>query len=743
MVSHPGHLPADASAQAAGELLQPPEVRAVFVTEDERLVGVVTRKTLVRESSRRGATRATTGSARSRRRPTTRLGPIAARGRVPVPGGARSGAGPRRRRQAASSESSREASSSGGWPRTRRRTKRRTSRPSSRRRRRRDAVTSPVASSRCMRPAAPGPPLARVARRPRARRRGGCRAPRPRSPEPVRVHDLAQHDEARDDHGRAAGSIPGTRSRSAAVMAASRSSCRRARHAGSDGRAFARGRTPRARGRASRASSPCPRRRSRRAARSEGAASGRTPTRPRARAVGGSQARNRSVTRTHPTSRLVDARRRAFRGEHELCRAAADVDEQRSSSGGRPTPRTIIAASSAPSRSRVANRSSTRSRRGTPRRSRHRARRSSPIASVRRPVRLDLAPVLREPVSDARDREGEESSPPVDTLADARDRQPPGISSRRSPVDVRDEQPGRVRPEVDRCDAGHRPAGRPGASACASRRSRRRGAPRAAPASRVAARAPPGARALECRPRREAARRAQPAPRTASSCRAHPRSLHLAPEPDSAHDAETIAATASASPTRKAARTTRGSYPPRQCMRPGFWIHFVEHRFASRIGVLRHDPAEMWCPLTTLGSEWVLSGHNPYGRSHMRGNGGNGSDAGTGSSVLTPTPTSSTYAVGSCRAHARAPRCGAAVETAPLRAVCRGARRAHRHPGRPEGEGWAEGDLPLRLAGRGRREPRRAHVPGPEPLSRPQRAALVKRMNNALRAPTRSTLPRA
>jgi CBS domain-containing protein len=49
MVSHPGQLPADASAQSAGELLQRQEVRAVYVTEDERLIGVVTRKTLVRE----------------------------------------------------------------------------------------------------------------------------------------------------------------------------------------------------------------------------------------------------------------------------------------------------------------------------------------------------------------------------------------------------------------------------------------------------------------------------------------------------------------------------------------------------------------------------------------------------------------------------------------------------------------------------------------------------------------------
>ena len=49
MVPAPGHLSADASAQAAGELLERPEVRAIYVTEDERLVGVVTRKTLVRE----------------------------------------------------------------------------------------------------------------------------------------------------------------------------------------------------------------------------------------------------------------------------------------------------------------------------------------------------------------------------------------------------------------------------------------------------------------------------------------------------------------------------------------------------------------------------------------------------------------------------------------------------------------------------------------------------------------------
>ena len=49
MVPEPRTLDADATAQQAGELLLRPEVRAVFVCEDERLVGVVTRKTLVRE----------------------------------------------------------------------------------------------------------------------------------------------------------------------------------------------------------------------------------------------------------------------------------------------------------------------------------------------------------------------------------------------------------------------------------------------------------------------------------------------------------------------------------------------------------------------------------------------------------------------------------------------------------------------------------------------------------------------
>ena len=49
MVRDPLALDAEATAQQAGEALSPAEVRAVFVCDGGRLVGVVTRKTLVRE----------------------------------------------------------------------------------------------------------------------------------------------------------------------------------------------------------------------------------------------------------------------------------------------------------------------------------------------------------------------------------------------------------------------------------------------------------------------------------------------------------------------------------------------------------------------------------------------------------------------------------------------------------------------------------------------------------------------
>ena len=48
MVAEPRTFEASASAREAGEALARPEVRAVLVCDDGRLVGVVTRKTLVR-----------------------------------------------------------------------------------------------------------------------------------------------------------------------------------------------------------------------------------------------------------------------------------------------------------------------------------------------------------------------------------------------------------------------------------------------------------------------------------------------------------------------------------------------------------------------------------------------------------------------------------------------------------------------------------------------------------------------
>ncbi len=60
MVSDPLSLDVNDSAQAAGEALMRPEVRAVLVCDDGRLVGIVTRKTLVREVVAAGLDPATT-----------------------------------------------------------------------------------------------------------------------------------------------------------------------------------------------------------------------------------------------------------------------------------------------------------------------------------------------------------------------------------------------------------------------------------------------------------------------------------------------------------------------------------------------------------------------------------------------------------------------------------------------------------------------------------------------------------
>ena len=54
MVPDPHPLEASATAQEAGEALMRPEVRAVLVSDSGGLVGVITRKTLVREVVARG-----------------------------------------------------------------------------------------------------------------------------------------------------------------------------------------------------------------------------------------------------------------------------------------------------------------------------------------------------------------------------------------------------------------------------------------------------------------------------------------------------------------------------------------------------------------------------------------------------------------------------------------------------------------------------------------------------------------
>jgi CBS domain-containing protein len=54
MVPEPRTLAVTASAREAGELLAKPDVRAIFICDEHRLAGVVTRKTLVREVVARG-----------------------------------------------------------------------------------------------------------------------------------------------------------------------------------------------------------------------------------------------------------------------------------------------------------------------------------------------------------------------------------------------------------------------------------------------------------------------------------------------------------------------------------------------------------------------------------------------------------------------------------------------------------------------------------------------------------------
>ena len=74
MVADPPQLDGSASAQEAGEALGRPEVRAVFVCEDGRLLGVVTRKTLVREVVAAGRDPRTTTLAEIAEEPLNTIG---------------------------------------------------------------------------------------------------------------------------------------------------------------------------------------------------------------------------------------------------------------------------------------------------------------------------------------------------------------------------------------------------------------------------------------------------------------------------------------------------------------------------------------------------------------------------------------------------------------------------------------------------------------------------------------------
>ncbi|CAA9307258.1 MAG: Isocitrate lyase, partial [uncultured Gemmatimonadaceae bacterium] len=72
--------------------------------------------------------------------------------------------------------------------------------------------------------------------------------------------------------------------------------------------------------------------------------------------------------------------------------------------------------------------------------------------------------------------------------------------------------------------------------------------------------------------------------------------------------------------------------------------------------------------------------------------------------------------VGAHRAHPRPARRRAAVGAAHRARLRPRVRRPHRRPGRADGARRARGHLPLRLAGRGRRQPRRADLPRPVAL---------------------------
>ena len=129
-----------------------------------------------------------------------------------------------------------------------------------------------------------------------------------------------------------------------------------------------------------------------------------------------------------------------------------------SASSSRPaeTPRKVRSASSSPVRSRVAEAVAPldlAEERLAVLGVAHGARRESERALGA--ALLDRAAVVVEDVPDARDRLREEVPPRVHAFAEPRDLEPAVDLAHVAVVDVGDEQPGRVRAEVDGRDAGH------------------------------------------------------------------------------------------------------------------------------------------------------------------------------------------------------------------------------------------------------------------------------------------------
>ena len=121
MVPEPFTLDVSATASEAGEVLSRDAVRAVLVTEDGRLVGVVTRKTLVREVVAAGRTPGETRSARSPRSRMRRSIPRCRSTRRSRSSSSRTTSACRSSRARSCSACSRARPSSAAWPRTSRR----------------------------------------------------------------------------------------------------------------------------------------------------------------------------------------------------------------------------------------------------------------------------------------------------------------------------------------------------------------------------------------------------------------------------------------------------------------------------------------------------------------------------------------------------------------------------------------------------------------------------------------------